>query len=60
MIDDLLDGLGELGAAAVGGVIEVAGELVGGAIEVVGDILEGADGASSGEDEEAKKKGVKP
>lgn len=60
MIDDLLDGLAEVAGEAVGGVVELGGEVFGGALEVVGDIFDGADSGASGEDEEARKKRVKP
>ena len=59
MIDDLLDGVGEVVGEVVGGVVsgvvELGGEVVGGALDLVGDILDGADSAASPEeDEEAR------
>lgn len=62
MIDDLLDGLGEVAGAVVGGAVELVGELgsgvLEGAVDLVGDIFEGGSDTASpaGEDEEAKKR----
>lgn len=66
MIDDLLDGVGEVVVDVVGTVVsgaaELGGEVIGGALEAVGDIFGGggADSAPSGQEEETKKKVAQP